>query len=174
MASRTRRSQKARVYLLGRAGGLQSKPQRLRQDRQPVGFLHASSCAPGQLGWVHRSHSVRTRPEDPRIEYLLWTGASLPHFYILKCNFSSALETIDGDGSLPLCPCVQVPTGAPLFGDLGSWYKASGPVLLAAHTLSKGSTRPLAAPPQTHITHYMPPVVHCPYSLSRSLAVVTR
>lgn len=76
-----------------------------------MGILHTSSCAPGQLGWVRSSHCARTRPEDPRIEYLLWTGSSLPHFYILKCNFSSAIETIDINGSLPLCPCVQVSHG---------------------------------------------------------------
>lgn len=76
-----------------------------------MGFLHTSSCAPDQLGWARSSHCARTRPEDPRIEYLLWTGASLPHFYILKCNFSSAIETIDINGSLPLCPCVQVSHG---------------------------------------------------------------
>lgn len=75
-----------------------------------MGFLHVSSCAPGAswAGYTVATLLVRTRPEDPRIEYLLWTGASLPHFYILKCNFSSAIETIDVDGSLPLCPCVQV------------------------------------------------------------------
>lgn len=110
----------------------------------------------GQLGWVHSSHFLSVRdPEDPRIEYLLWTGASLPHFYILKCNFSSAIETIDVDGSLPLCPCVQVPQRRT---SRATWVFGIKPQGRSSplHTLSprKHSTTHSSTP--THITLYMP------------------